>query len=84
MKVVSCLFFLLFLVERIGRRGSLGLGALLMGIYMLIVAILTVTHPPKATDELTSTAVASLTMIYLEASPLISFRHGPPRGSNTS
>ncbi|KIW87690.1 uncharacterized protein Z519_11664 [Cladophialophora bantiana CBS 173.52] len=66
-KVVSCLFFLLFLVERIGRKWSLLLGAFLMGAYMLIIAILTATHPPKAGVGLTSTAVASLTMIYLEA-----------------
>ncbi|TKW49571.1 Quinate permease, partial [Colletotrichum tanaceti] len=49
-KVISCLFYLLFLVERIGRRGSLLGGA------------------PLSIDQgLTSTAVASMTMIYLEA-----------------
>ncbi|WYZ46780.1 hypothetical protein EsH8_IX_001005 [Colletotrichum jinshuiense] len=67
-KVVSCLFYLLFLVERIGRRGSLLAGAFLMGTYMLIIACLTATHPPKSVDQgLTSTAIASMTMIYLEA-----------------
>ncbi|KAI0377651.1 quinate permease [Hypomontagnella monticulosa] len=66
-KVVSCLFFLLFLVERIGRRGSLLGGAFLMGTYMLIIAVLTATHPPSASKGLTSTGIASLTMIYLEA-----------------
>ncbi|KAI1248372.1 hypothetical protein MGN70_009570 [Eutypa lata] len=66
-KVVSCLFFLLFLVERIGRRGSLLGGALLMGIYMLIIAVLTATNPPNASQGLTPTAIASITMIYLEA-----------------
>ncbi|GKT80321.1 quinate permease [Colletotrichum tofieldiae] len=67
-KVVSCLFYLLFLVERIGRRGSLLGGAFLMGTYMLIIACLTATHPPKSVDQgLTSTAIASMTMIYLEA-----------------
>ncbi|KAF6795901.1 hypothetical protein CSOJ01_13320 [Colletotrichum sojae] len=67
-KVVSCLFYLLFLVERIGRRGSLLAGAFLMGTYMLIVAVLTATNPPKSVDQgLTSTAIASMTMIYLEA-----------------
>ncbi|EGY20162.1 quinate permease [Verticillium dahliae VdLs.17] len=66
-KVVACLFFLLFLVERIGRRGSLMLGAFLMGTYMLIVAVLTVTFPPNPDQGLTPPSIASLTMIYLEA-----------------
>ena len=66
-KVISCLFFLLFLVERIGRRGSLLGGALLMGCYMVIIAVLTATHPPNPNQGLTPTAVASITMIYLEA-----------------
>ncbi|KAF4464440.1 sugar transporter [Fusarium albosuccineum] len=66
-KVVACLFFLLFLVERIGRKGSLLIGAFMMGVYMLIVAIITATHPPVAGGGMTSASVASLTMIYLEA-----------------
>ncbi|KAI1333860.1 putative MFS sugar transporter [Xylariaceae sp. FL0016] len=66
-KVVSCLFFLLFLVERIGRRGSLLGGAFLMGTYMLIIAILTATHPPKVGQAFTSTSAASVAMVYLEA-----------------
>ncbi|EED17489.1 MFS sugar transporter, putative [Talaromyces stipitatus ATCC 10500] len=66
-KVASCLFFLLFLVERIGRRGSLIGGAFLMGSYMLIIAVLTAVYPPKTSAGLTSPAIASLTMIYLEA-----------------
>ncbi|OTB02920.1 hypothetical protein M426DRAFT_24154 [Hypoxylon sp. CI-4A] len=66
-KVVSCLFFLLFLVERIGRRGSLLGGAFLMGAYMLIIACLTATHPPVAGQSLTSTGAAAVAMIYLEA-----------------
>ncbi|KAI1798726.1 putative MFS sugar transporter [Daldinia bambusicola] len=66
-KVVSCLFFLLFLVERIGRRGSLLGGAFLMGAYMLIIACLTATHPPVAGQSLTSTGAAAVAMVYLEA-----------------
>ncbi|KAI1135916.1 putative MFS sugar transporter [Hypoxylon sp. FL0543] len=66
-KVVSCLFFLLFLVERIGRRGSLIGGAFLMGAYMLIIACLTATHPPVAGQSLTSTGAAAVAMVYLEA-----------------
>ncbi|KAK9425289.1 putative Quinate permease [Seiridium unicorne] len=66
-KVVSCLFFLLFLVERIGRRGSLFGGAFLMGSYMLIIACLTATHPPVAGQGFTSTGAAAVAMVYLEA-----------------
>ncbi|KAI0845459.1 putative MFS sugar transporter [Daldinia vernicosa] len=66
-KVVSCLFFLLFLVERIGRRGSLLGGSFLMGAYMLIIACLTATHPPVANQSLTSTGAAAVAMVYLEA-----------------
>lgn len=65
--MIACLFFLLFLIERIGRRGALLLGALLMGSYMLIVAVLTAVYPPSPSVGLTPPAVASLTMIYLEA-----------------
>ncbi|KAI4860006.1 putative MFS sugar transporter [Hypoxylon rubiginosum] len=66
-KVVSCLFFLLFLVEKIGRRGSLLGGAFLMGAYMLIIACLTATHPPVAGQSLTSNGAAAVAMVYLEA-----------------
>ncbi|KAH8898985.1 general substrate transporter [Thozetella sp. PMI_491] len=66
-KVVACGFFVLFLIERVGRRGSLMVGALLMGTYMLIVALLVKTHPPDPKGPITSTAVAAVTMVYLEA-----------------
>jgi hypothetical protein len=68
-KVVACFTFLTVLVERIGRRGSLMAGAFFMGVLFLIVAVLTATHPPNPNaTEISSFAVASLTMIYLEAS----------------
>ncbi|KAJ6446789.1 mannose-6-phosphate receptor, binding protein [Purpureocillium lavendulum] len=66
-KVVSCLFFVLFLVERIGRKGSLLLGSFLMGVYMLTVGLITKFNPPDPKAGLTPPAIASLTMIYLEA-----------------
>ncbi|KAH7018394.1 general substrate transporter [Microdochium trichocladiopsis] len=67
-KIISCGFFLLFLVERIGRRGALLGGASLMGMYMLIIAVLTATHPPSANNQgFTPTGAASVAMIYLEA-----------------
>lgn len=67
-KVISCFLFLSFFVERIGRKGALAIGAALMGALFLIVAVLTVTHPPKPNGGISSTSVASLVMIYLEAS----------------
>jgi peptidoglycan/LPS O-acetylase OafA/YrhL len=67
-KVIACFLFLSFLVERIGRKGALAVGAALMGALFLIVAVLTVTHPPNPNGGLSSTSVASLVMIYLEAS----------------
>lgn len=68
-KVVACFFFLAVLVERIGRKGSLMAGAFLMGALFLIVAIITATHSPNPdATGISSYSVASLTMIYLEAS----------------
>lgn len=67
-KVVACGFFVLFIADRIGRRWSLFGGAFLMGSYMLIIAVLTATHPPKEGQGFTSTGAASIAMVYLEAS----------------
>ncbi|KAL2827889.1 general substrate transporter [Aspergillus pseudoustus] len=67
-KVVACGCFVLFLVERIGRKWSLAAGAFMMGALMLIVAILskTFTPDPNATG-ISSPTAASIAMIYLEA-----------------
>lgn len=67
-KVISCAFFLIFLVERIGRRWSLLAGSFLMGTYMFIIAVLTQRYPPVSGGTLTPPAIASLTMVFLEAS----------------
>ncbi|ETI23266.1 hypothetical protein G647_05065 [Cladophialophora carrionii CBS 160.54] len=67
-KVVSCFIFLVFLVERIGRKKALMGGAFAMGSLMLIVACLTATHPPsKDATSVSPAGAASITMIYLEA-----------------
>ncbi|KAH0598358.1 hypothetical protein MHUMG1_03656 [Metarhizium humberi] len=66
-KVVACGIFVLFLVERIGRRWALISGAFAMGACMLIVALIVETHPPHATGPMASTSVAAIVMIYLEA-----------------
>ncbi|KAL4794986.1 general substrate transporter [Aspergillus venezuelensis] len=67
-KVVACGIFVLFLVERIGRKWSLAIGAFFMGALMLIVAILAkvFTADPDATG-ISSPTAASIAMIYLEA-----------------
>ncbi|KAL4940192.1 hypothetical protein BDV06DRAFT_197187 [Aspergillus oleicola] len=67
-KVVACGIFVLFLVERIGRKWSLAIGAFFMGALMLIVAILAkvFTPDPDATG-ISSPTAASIAMIYLEA-----------------
>lgn len=74
-KVVACLFFIIFLVERIGRKGALLSGSFLMGLYMLIIGIITATHPPHPKAGLTPPAIASITMIYLEASTFQIYSH---------
>ena len=67
-KVVSCGLFLIFLVDRIGRRWALIGGAFAMGSLMLIVAILTVLFPPsKTATSITPSGAASIAMIFLEA-----------------
>lgn len=71
-KVIGCGIFVLFLIERVGRRWSLLIGAFAMGSFMLIVALLTDTHPPKAGKGFTSTGAAAVAMVYLEASELLS------------
>lgn len=67
-KVVACLTFILFLVERIGRRWALVIGAALMGSLMLIIAVLNKVFPPTANPtSISSPAIAAIIMIYLEA-----------------
>ncbi|KAF9894785.1 hypothetical protein FE257_004406 [Aspergillus nanangensis] len=67
-KVVACFTFVLFLVERVGRKWSLIAGAFMMGSLMLIVAILSKTFPPDPdATGISSTAAASIAMVYLEA-----------------
>jgi hypothetical protein len=46
-------------------------GSFLMGTYMFIIAVLTQRYPPVSGGTLTPPAIASLTMIYLEASEWI-------------
>jgi len=66
-KVVSVATFLLFLVERVGRRWSFIFGAFAMGSFMLIIACIDATHPAHGTGNPTPSAIASVIMIYFEA-----------------
>jgi MFS family permease len=72
-KVIACFFFLLFLVERIGRRWALLNGAALMSALMLIVACITATHPPSGKVGMSSSASAAIGMIYIEVCLLSKF-----------
>jgi hypothetical protein len=42
-----------------------------MGSLMLIIALLTATHPPNPKGPVTSTSIAAIAMVYLEAGPYI-------------
>ena len=67
-KVVSVLCFVLFVIDRIGRKAAFMGGSAAMGTFMLIIACIVATHPPdpKATS-ISKTGVAAITMVYLEA-----------------
>ena len=65
---MACFIFVVFLVERVGRKWSLIFGAFLMGALMLIVAILSKTFPPDPNaTSIASPSVAAIAMVYLEA-----------------
>ena len=38
-----------------------------MGSLMLIIALLTATHPPNPNGPITSTGIAAIAMVYIEA-----------------
>lgn len=66
-KIAGVVVFILLFVDSLGRRKPLMLGALAMGILMLIVAIIIVTNPPNAAEGISSAGAAGIAMIYLEA-----------------
>ena len=73
-KLVSVFTFVVFVIDRIGRKTAFMGGAAAMGVLMLIIACITATHPP-APSSATSTApttispygAANIAMVYLEA-----------------
>ena len=67
-KMAGVLVFQIFLVERIGRKKPFMGGAFAMGCFMLIIAIIVATHPPKAgATGIVSSGAAGIAMVYLEA-----------------
>lgn len=67
-KIAGVLLFLLFFVERFGRKIPFMVGAFAMGSFMLIIALIVATHPPKpSATGITSAGAAGIAMVYLEA-----------------
>lgn len=67
-KVIGVLTFQLFVLDRIGRRTPFMVGAFFMGSFMLIISLITATHPPSAQQHGTSRAgIAAIIMVYAEA-----------------
>ncbi|KAK9452568.1 general substrate transporter [Dipodascopsis uninucleata] len=65
-KSVATMIFLLFFIERVGRRLPLILGALAMMTFMAIVAAIDAAQPPVAGSSSPSSAsIAAIVMVYL-------------------
>ncbi|KAH8797735.1 general substrate transporter [Xylogone sp. PMI_703] len=65
-KVVAVTTFTLLVVGRIGRKTAFMGGAGAMGTFMLIIAIISATHPPVA-GKISRASIASIVMVYSEA-----------------
>lgn len=67
-KVVAVSTFCLFVVGRIGRKTAFMGGALAMGTFMLIIAVIVAKDPPSgSTGSITKPAIAAIIMVYCEA-----------------
>ncbi|KIW99125.1 uncharacterized protein Z519_00788 [Cladophialophora bantiana CBS 173.52] len=67
-KIAGVLTFILFFVEKFGRKIPFMVGAFAMGSFMLIIALIVDTHPPKpSATGITSSGAAGIAMVYLEA-----------------
>jgi sugar porter (SP) family MFS transporter len=67
-KIAGVVTFQIFLVERIGRKKPFMGGAFAMGCFMLVIAVIVATHPPKASaTNITASGAAGIAMVYLEA-----------------
>jgi sugar porter (SP) family MFS transporter len=67
-KVVGVLTFIIFFVERFGRRKPFMVGAFAMGSCMLAIAVIGAKDPPKPSETgIASSGAAGIAMVYLEA-----------------
>ncbi|KAJ9605350.1 hypothetical protein H2200_010007 [Cladophialophora chaetospira] len=67
-KMAGVAIFITFFVERFGRKIPFMVGAFAMGSFMLIIALIVATHPPKpSATGITSSGAAGIAMVYLEA-----------------
>jgi sugar porter (SP) family MFS transporter len=67
-KMAGVALFITFFVERYGRKLPFMVGAFAMGSFMLIIALIVATHPPKpSATGITSSGAAGIAMVYLEA-----------------
>jgi MFS family permease len=66
-KIISTGLFLLFGIDKIGRRNSLLAGAAWMAVMMFILGAVLATHPPNVKDvnHVSSASIAMVVMIYL-------------------
>jgi len=66
-KIIATGLFLIFGIDRIGRRNSLLAGALWMSAMMFILGAVLATHPPNTKDvnHVSSASIAMVVMIYL-------------------
>lgn len=64
-KVAACLTFVLFVAERVPRKGILVGGALFMCACQLSTAAVLKTHPAPGDATITSAGIATIALIYL-------------------
>ena len=69
-KLVSVFTFVVLVIDRIGRKTAFMGGATAMGVLMLIIAVITATHPPNTgagAGGISQYGAANIAMVYLEA-----------------
>ena len=67
-KVISVFVFLMFIIERIGRKWAFMGGAGAMGTFMLIIAVIVATDPPNTSaTSITGAGIGAIAMVYAEA-----------------
>jgi len=64
-KVVACAIFVVFIAERVSRKGILAGGALAMATCQITTALVVKTHPAPEDPHVTSTGIVTIALIYL-------------------